>query len=523
MTLPSAMLTFSFLCLPDVEYITRETKYYKNNEVTRVVNEVILQGKKESESAMKENHHQQQQQQEQQPQEQLHEHQRELPTKPLPKLVKGRITTPVIAKQIITTTKLNPVLSKFIQAGKQLALPTALLLISSAIWKTPPLNKQRIPLVTPFFQGWLIRMVDSNRGISCTIIVGSYSPSMSTHFQQHYLFASVNVKGKTYSHEEFPDPNKISIKNLDKTTTNIIWQSEQFGYFHIANDHAQLHFQFPELDIFLSSADRVPWNKKPSSSSSSSFLSSLFSDSGPQGWLGRTPPFLLPSQYAVHSVGSSTDYKIQIHHQKQVEQRRKGWVSSSPATPSLSLSGTGESHIESNSGHSFPKGWFWSQGSNQGENVSFVLSMTECSFGPLPSSIQPVLFFRKPSGERVIFRYIDFDQISYSLDGISRKIVIQANSFLKGKSMNITIEQDDSYHQSRRKKELLEPWQRICSPSVEGYNHKLGCEGNYNMKTKIFISDVRVPDIVEEYTIPFTAVEFGGSFLNQIRSNFPTE
>jgi hypothetical protein len=331
-----------------------------------VVNEVILQGKKESESAIKDHHHQQQPQQEQQPQNQLHQNQRDMPTKILPKVLKGGITAPVVfPKQIITTTTVNPLLSKFIQAGKHLTLPTALLLISSAIWKTPPLNKQRIPLVTPFFQGWLIRMVDSNRGISCMIIVGSYSPSMSTHFQQHYLFVSVNVKGKTYSHEEFPDPNKISIKNLDKSTTNIIWQSEQFGYFHIANDHAQLHFQFPELDIFLSSTDRVPWNKKPDfSSTSSSFLSSLLSDSGPQGWLSRTPSFLLPSQYAVHSVGSSTDYKIQIHHSKQQE-RRKGWISSSAsssaATPSLSLSGTGESHIECNSGHSFPKGWFWSQ------------------------------------------------------------------------------------------------------------------------------------------------------------------
>jgi hypothetical protein len=393
----------------------------------------------------------------------------------------------------------------------------AIILLTSMITKMPPMNKQSIPFFTPFFQGWLIRTIDPIKEVSCVAIVGSFSPSMSAYYQQHYIFTAVNVKGSTYVHEEFPDPKHVIVKNLERSSTNFIWQSEQFGYFHISDGHAQVHFRFPQLEIYLSAAERMPW-----ADSSTAFFD------GPEGWLGKTS--FLPSRYNVHSIGSSTDYNITVTPPKLASSKKLFRSSSSSAPPSIQFLGSGFSHIEGNYGNSFPEGWIWSQGIGKDNNISFSFISAKTTILGV-SSMGTCLFFRKPSGDRIIFRSIDLDHFDYQFDGIQKTIIVEAKSFLKQRTMKLVVDYPNQQPLKPKKSYFFSSaavapsnsptdhsknWHRVYTPTEQGFQKAPGCEEHYHMTAKIILTDERTKE-VEEFHIPMSALEFGGEFMNQMR------
>ena len=77
-----------------------------------------------------------------------------------------------------------------------------------------PLNPQSPAhrLLTPFFQGWLVRAVDHSQDLSFIFIVGSFSSSEASDFTEHYIFSAANHRGNALCHEEsFPDPDTVTV------------------------------------------------------------------------------------------------------------------------------------------------------------------------------------------------------------------------------------------------------------------------------------------------------------------------
>ena len=63
-------------------------------------------------------------------------------------------------------------------------IPILILFLNKAAAEASPLNKQVVPLSGPFFQGWLLRSVDHQKGVSIIFIVGSFSRSGFKIFSQ---------------------------------------------------------------------------------------------------------------------------------------------------------------------------------------------------------------------------------------------------------------------------------------------------------------------------------------------------
>lgn len=381
---------------------------------------------------------------------------------------------------------------RLIKGAKWLIPPLALYAIAKSGNKFVPLNKQRISYRGPFFQGWLIRTIDPSRNISSIFIVGSFSPPKSKQYKEHYIFCAIEKDGETFVQQEFPDPADVTVRNLNpaakrKNSLNILWESKRHGYFHFTDDECSVNFHFPNFNISLSAKERIPW--------AGNRLGSKFS--GPEGWLEYT--HLLPCHYFIYSVGSQTTYNYSIDTTPH-------FASHNTSRNMTLISGHGYSHIEGNHGTFFPRGWVWSQGIGDENQCSFSLVIGEFCIGGL-TPMNTCLYLRRKNGKVSVIRSIDSDEVHYILNGKEKKIEIKAVSRLKGISLNITIEALDR-----------SPFHHVYVPTARGFSNQPGCQETYTALAKLDFYD-RVHDIRESYSIPLTALEFGGSFIDSIHEH----
>lgn len=334
-----------------------------------------------------------------------------------------------------------------------------------------PLNQKRLPRSGPFFQGWLIRMVDPAKSLSCILIVGCFQAKNEKGYSQHYVYSAIDRNGQTTVYERFPDPLEVSVtstpQSLNKLEIN--YKVNSLGSMIFNSTHCAAEFSFSSQDkVSLRTSSRVPWCAQRNSFR------------GPEGWLGRTN--LLPCHYYVYSVGSETNYSLQL--------------SNSPP-----LQGTGFSHIEGNYGSFFPEGWVWSQAIAANNDASMSLVAGKFVIG-IVSPMTFIFYLRRRNGECAVFRTIDMDTPRYYLDGIKRFVSIEFRSQIKGLKAVLTIESTDNLTH------------KVYVPTADGFLNSPGCEESYTAKAtvKLMLKD----RTTEDYVFPLTALEFGGTFIGKI-------
>ena len=188
--------------------------------------------------------------------------------------------------------------------------PVLLFLLSTTHANASPLNKQLISLNGPFFQGWLIRMIDHKNSLSFIFIVGSFSKYRSNIYDEHYVFCGISSPSYNNHIESFPSPSSVTITSskapslipiINPTLANITWMAHGLGSFTLTDQQFIGDFIFKDhFHISFNSTGRYPWNKDNHH---------LFD--GPEGWLGTSTVFL-PCHYYVHSVGSHCSYRIRL-------------------------------------------------------------------------------------------------------------------------------------------------------------------------------------------------------------------
>lgn len=382
-----------------------------------------------------------------------------------------------------------------------------------------PLNVQSIKIRGPFFQGWLVRNVDHVQNCSFILIVGSFSRKNSGSYDEHYVFCCVSTDQYTRSVEQFPLPSTVSIKKVgvgidDRSAINIHWNAKGLGCFTFTENECSGCFNFDSkyFNIKFNATSRIRWKQSgdrkiteyntsiskamnPEGSIRHGVRSSDRGD-GPEGWLGYTP--LLPCHYFVHSVGSSCSYNIQS----------QGIKSHDEVVSLDRVSGSGFAHIEGNHGTFFPEGWTWCQAISpfNEASLSFVGGKFEIA-GLNP--INFVVFFRRKNGQRVVFRTTDLDRIQYSINPSMGVVRIIASS------RNIFREEKLDIHVSSNIPSQLHFGSAVYIPTADGFSNQPGCVETYTATATIKYYANRSQLEPEVYSIPLTALEFGGSFVGK--------
>jgi hypothetical protein len=314
--------------------------------------------------------------------------------------------------------------------------PLFIFLLSISQCVASPLNKQRIEINGPFFQGWLLRTIDHEKNASFIFIVGSFSFSGKSNYDQHYVFCAYNSIDFKIEEEIFPNKDDVSIIGSQPTHAfssnkplNITWTAKDHGKFVFTENSCEANFKFnSNFKIKFSAINRIPWSSKQSKNLKTSKLVNV---DGPEGWLGYTT--LLPCHYFIHSIGSRCQYEIEATVQQKLKKIEK-------------ISGNGYSHIEGNHGTFFPSGWIWSQSINNDNTASFSLTGGKFLIGS-HSSMNFIFFLRKRNGEKVVFRSTDFDIFKYKIDPFNGSVKITAKSFFNGNNrIEMSIESQKPVH-----------------------------------------------------------------------------
>eukprot|EP01032_Pedospumella_encystans_P013663 gene13663-15716_t len=302
----------------------------------------------------------------------------------------------------------------------------------------------------------------------------------------------------------FIDSSDVSVDKVSSRyqALDIKWESND-AHFTFNDTHCTGQFNFPgKFSINFNAIDRIQWAPQ----------SKHFSFGGPEGWLGMMSS-LMPCHYFVHSVGSRCSYRIQRVNQAKSRTRllfgsflRR--FSKQEQIPVQTLSGRGFAHIEGNHGTAFPEGWIWSQGIAVNNTASYSLALGKFAIaGMTPTNC--VLYLRRTSGETVVVRTTDLDQVSYTTNATDGNITVLATSMLKRFKIHLTIQPRGSAAAAFGVK--------VEIPTVDGFTQDPGCKETYTALATIKYTDTSARQPVEEeYSFPLSALEYGGSFLQKL-------
>ena len=439
-----------------------------------------------------------------------------------------------------------------------------------------PLNQQAILLRSPFFQGWLVRMIDHSKGGSFIFIVGSFSEQGSKQYDEHYIFCGIDmpypknsrISSKSlynYHIEAFPDPNTVVIEGgmllkdsrfnmLSRhiPTLNITWSAQGLGKFVFQGNTCNADMKIENVHIKFNAENRTPWNKNDPVKD------------GPEGWLGYTS--LLPCHYFVHSVGSPCDYNIKIDEGTKMfdvpsllspippaclpferdddfsllTQHALSPVSSSIVSKlyerallpimgatgddddNFSLSQNCPSSIRHINGSGFAHiegnhGTFFPAGWvwSQGINEHNNVSMSLVSGRFSIGGLSPVntILYIRLGKETFVFRTTDLDRIKIrTLDSTSGKISLTAESLARSHRIDLDIVGPKGWIANAIP---------VHIPTKSGFSNEPGCRETYVATAKITLWR-QVNPLVKRYTkkgeyeLPKTALEFGNQYLSKI-------
>jgi len=404
---------------------------------------------------------------------------------------------------------INAHLKRFTAAVKPtlpLLPPLLLFILSTSEVETSPLNAKRIKATGPFFQGWLVRVIDHEQSLSAITIVGSFSRRWARTHTQHYVFCAIDSPSMKEHAEMFVYPGDVKIGKVGAPhqTVDIAWTSREGG-FTFNDSHCSGQFTFADkFSIAFDTTNQMKWSPK----------NNALSFGGPEGWVGLMSP-LMPCHYFVHSVGSRCSYRIRklnpITSQPDMSSTdvlTSGVEAAEDVCDERELSGTGFAHIECNYGTAFPIGWTWSQGIAVNNTASYSLALGKFTIaGMTPTNC--ILYLRRTNNETVVVRTTDFDSANYTTNATDGTLHLTAHSVLKRFHIEMTVQSpsrvDSAFNVT------------VHVPTVNGFSKSPGCKETYTAVTHIKFTDLSTKgDKSEEYSFPLSALEYGGSFLEKI-------
>eukprot|EP01041_Mallomonas_annulata_P001281 gene1281-2469_t len=363
--------------------------------------------------------------------------------------------------------------------------PILIFIMGASQAEASALNPHAIIINGPFFQGWLVRLVDHQQNMSFIFIVGSFSSRKSKNYNEHYIFCGIDIGGERIFAEAFPSCEEVQITGSTPSSPswlssntfplNITWSANNYGKFVFQGNTCSASFKFKELELKFKTQGRKSW-------------STTNELDGPEGWLGYTT--LLPCHYCVHSTGSPCSYDVLLQHNRK------------------QIKGNGYTHIEGNHGTFFPSGWVWAQGIASDNSASLSVVGGRFTIGVV-NPMNWVIYLRFKN-RTMIFRTTDMAKVSYRIDAIGGALHLECVTALGSNKLILTI---------RSSTDINGFSPPLYTPSPDGFSNIPGCRETYTAIAEAVCYDWDIEtnefSFIEKIHFPLTALEFGGTFLGQ--------
>ena len=331
------------------------------------------------------------------------------------------------------------------------------------------------PARGPFFEGWYLRVVDSDNGNSIGLLFGEVLP-LSPRDREHYppALCSVLVRKcsttgcKLVSHDAHFNTSDVKVRvkgrpvheNPDRSAAvNFTWTatnntSSVFFQTNATTTLFQVKLGKVSLDGELSSP--VPWGKD---------------GEGPEGWADYLP---LPLHWFVYSSCSAVVfYKFSVGGEVVYEGRR------------------GTAHMEKNWGKSFPEAWIWSQGISP-QNTSYAISGGPLELGPIP--VTAYLFGYRNPNKNISINFHPYDSVvSVTKNGCQGFVNVTAEGLVHTVSLFVTA---DPLSFSR------------CLYGPESRGFRPVCKESYDASATVSV--FKHKNLIDKQFIANAALEFGG-------------
>lgn len=360
-----------------------------------------------------------------------------------------------------------------------LLITLSLFTISMSSGASVPERHEKSLLPQPKFEGWYMRLTDSERQRSFAVIVGSFMKTRTNRLPQKamrgYLAVLMhdNRSGVTKSFEAFPQDTHYTTNGVATFGTHqlfkgstFFWESKKYG--HVSQD--QINITIPGvIEVNTDIGVRLPWDNPNDRL-------------GPEGMILGLP--MVPLHWFVHSLGSNSTYNITLFDRQNDTEE---W------------SGVGHLHQEKNWGKSFPGAWIWSEGISKNNTSQYALAGGEVRVAPLKFTSWLVGI----RGKKVKW---DF---RHSRLGTKFTTVIDA---CKGK---FELMANDSRHQIKLKAQAaINSFASVSIPTKKGFKKNGGIESfGASVEIKAYLKKGAKKVLQEVLFFKNAALEFGANYM----------
>lgn len=335
---------------------------------------------------------------------------------------------------------------------------------------------QQWPNKGPWFEGWYVRVVDTENKRSFAFIATSYVGSESNIVKAD--------KSDLYAYQALMIDSPRDIERplvMERFLTNSqlgpFWKSNQSGSF-IQRNSALLNFNKLKTESHengLSAKLKMNWSEDK-------IWNSKMPGWGPGGWVTYQDWF--PLQWFVQSLGSKTNYQIEL-----IDTEGKY---GNPGDKFI-LEGSGYAHIEKNWGKKFPDSYMWLQGTSLDNSAHIAIAGGELKFSPIKVDTYLI-------GYRSAQYQVDFN-LGQMLDTTFRTSANACLGEFKLRAKN------SEYELRVNAKAKPETFFWLSTPSDQTYLRKHTIQ---SFQTEIKAQLYKNGKLLETQTFTDSALEFGG-------------
>eukprot|EP01097_Dermamoeba_algensis_P001696 TRINITY_DN1638_c0_g1_i2.p1 TRINITY_DN1638_c0_g1~~TRINITY_DN1638_c0_g1_i2.p1 ORF type:complete len:386 (-),score=66.37 TRINITY_DN1638_c0_g1_i2:77-1234(-) len=336
------------------------------------------------------------------------------------------------------------------------------------------------PTHGPWFEGWYTRIIDiqnhrsvavinaqfiSTKGVPSGYAMVAYATNDSAlQVQEAFpVFETTDCSGASITkNPQLSSPPCFLTRSHNSQDCAVVMNTTAIGP-SLAQSQTQFSVRINSRTTFTATMkDPVLWDKY---------------GFGPEGIAVKVP--LLGLYWYVYSLGSRVEYELRVDN--------------------MVWKGVGLAHQEKNWGDQFPSAWIWLQGVSQDQHVHFALAGGPKKLGPVEPKLW-LIGYRSPSltwnfnPQRVGAVYHDVEDpcsgnFTITAEWLNRKLVVRATA--PPSSFQNCLYGPTS---AGFRPLCLESF--VASIDIEAYN------------TNLSGGEV----LLEKYTLPSSALEFGGKF-----------
>ncbi len=335
---------------------------------------------------------------------------------------------------------------------------------------------QKWPRQGPWFEGWYVRVVDPDNKRSFAFIVTSYAGPESKIINRDksglYAYQTLMID----SPKEISRP-LVMERFLKDSQLGPFWQSHESKSF-IDRNSAFLQFDSAKSEVHengLSAKLKMDW-------SDDKIWNEKLPGWGPGGLVTYQDWF--PLQWFVQSLGSKTDYEIELTDSEGNYGEPGG---------RFILRGSGYAHVEKNWGKEFPDSYMWLQGTSKDNSAHIAIAGGELKVNSFKMDTYLI-------GYRSEKYQADFNlgqdpttRFSTLADACQGEFRLQANNFMYELQVVAKAEPETFF------------W--LSTPSKQEYLRKHTIQ---SFQTEIHTKLYRFGRLVETQTFTESALEFGG-------------